>query len=278
MRFVTLVLFLLATFSPAQQKEGNRMSPAQVVDNVKHKNWGMVEQPGNVGPDAGPALLPLLDDPDSQVRQLTVTCLNEAGGPAARQGLLKELKDRTETVRAAAARFLRAHYAPPDLPAIVDTMNTSPDEYVREQMALLLGESGDPSKIPALAAHIPAEKDEHARRAASLAMARLGDPSAKSQLVARLQRDDPKERVAALRDLPYVNDISLLKHVIPLLDDTRPGLNVGPSHGPYWIHVCDVAVNIANQMLGGRFRFVERVKRYSPEEINEVKRVLSTIQ
>src|SRR5580692_5798765 len=107
------------------------MSPAQIVDNVKHKNWKMVAQPGNVGPDAGPALLPLLDDPDSQVRQLAVTCLNDAGGPAARQGLLKELQDRTETVRALAARFLRAHFTAADLPAITQVMTASPDDYIR---------------------------------------------------------------------------------------------------------------------------------------------------
>lgn len=254
------------------------MSPAQVVDYVKHKNWGVVAKPGIVGQDAGPALLPLLDDKDSQVRQLAVTCLDAAGGPAARQGLLKALRDPTETVRAAAARFLRAHYDAADLPAITHMMNTSPDEYVREQLALLLGESGDSSKISVLFPRLGSEKDQHARHAASLAMARLGDTGSRSQLIERLTKDEPAERVATLRDLPYVNDTGLLKHVVPLLDDMRPGLNVGPSHGPYFIRVCDVAVNIANQMLGGRFAWAQPVKRYSPQELNEAKSVLSAIR
>jgi len=73
------------------------MSPAQIVDYVRHKNWGVVAKPGIVGPDAGPALLQLLTDKDSQVRQLAVACLNAAGGPAASQGLLHELRDPTET-------------------------------------------------------------------------------------------------------------------------------------------------------------------------------------
>ena len=205
-------------------------------------------------------------------------CLNEAGGPAARQGLLKELTDRTETVRAAAARYLRAHYDKADLPAIVNMMNSSADEYIREQLALLLGESGDPSKIPVLATRKQLEKDQFARHADSLAMARLGDAGAKAELVQRLSLPEAKERVAALRDLPYVNDIGLLKHAIPLLDDTRDGLNVGPSHGPYFIRVCDVAVNIANQMLGNRFPWADPKKRYSPEELNEVRSVLSAIR
>ncbi len=273
------ILALIAVQLPArQERERGRMSPAQVVDYVKHKNWSVVAKPGTVGPDAGPALLPLLDDRDSQVRELAVTCLNAAGGPAAREGLLKELHDPTETVRAAAARFLRAHYTVADLPAIASVMDRSPDEYVREQLALLLGESGDVSQIQVLAARWRTEKDEHARHADSLAMARLGDPASRSQLSQRLTREQPEERVAALRDLPYVNDIGLLRHVVPLLDDTRPGLNVGPSHGPYFIRVCDVAVNIANQMLGGRFHWAEPVKRYSPQELSEARSVLSAIR
>jgi len=254
------------------------MSPAEVVDYVKQKNWGAVTKPGTVGPESGPALLQLLNDKDSQVRQLAVVCLNAAGGPAAREGLLKELRDPTETVRAAAARFLRARYSAADLPAITNVMNTSADEYVREQLGLLLGESGDATKIPVLAARMRTEKDEHARHADSLAMARLGDADSRSQLIQRLTHEQPAERIAGLRDLPYVNDVGLLKQVVPLLDDTRPGLNVGPSHGPYFIRVCDVAVNIANQMLGGRFSWAEPVKRYSPLELSEAKSVLSAIR
>jgi len=39
-----------------------------------------------------------------------------------------------------------------------------------------------------------------------------------------------------------------------------------------------VAVNIANPMLGGRFPWAEPVKRYSPQELNEAKSVLSAIR
>lgn len=258
--------------------QGERMTPSQVVERVKQKDWGLVEQPGIVRPDAGNALLPLLDDRDPQVRALTVACLNVAGGAAARQGLIKALHDRIETVRAAAARYLQVHYAKEDLPIIQREITTSPDEYVREQLTLLLGKTGETSNIKFLVAHIAGEKDEHARHAASLALARLGDSSNLKLLTERLQQDDPSERVNALKDLPYVNNRSLLQHVVPLLDDTRPGLNVGPSHGRYFIRVCDVAVNIANEMLGQPFPWVEPVKRYSPQELSQAKSVISAVR
>ncbi len=280
------IMFLLVAPMPPLQwnsathkaSQGGKMSSSQVVERVRQKDWGVVEQPAIVGADAGVALLPLLEDPDPQVRALTVACLNAAGGPAARQGLIKALHDRIETVRAAAARYLHAHYAKEDIPVIQRELTSSHDEYVREQLALLLGKTGDESNVKLLLARIPVEKDEHARHAASLALARLGETANRQQLIERLQRDDPRERVNALKDLPYVNDRSLLAHVVLLLDDTRPGLNVGPSHGRYFIRVCDVAVNIANEMLGQPFLWVEPVKRYSPQELSQAKSLIGAVR
>jgi HEAT repeats len=278
-----IMLLLVAALPPQPNAatpkafQGDKMTPSQIVERVKQKDWGVLEQPGIVGADAGPALLPLLGDSDPQVRALAVACLNAAGGAAARQGLIKALHDRIETVRAAAARYLHEHYAKEDIPVIQRELTASPDEYVREQLALLLGKTGDDSNIKLLLARIPVEKDEHARHAASLALARLGEATHRHHLIERLKQDDPKERVNALKDLPYVNDRSLLAHVIPLLDDTRPGLNVGPAHGRYFLRVCDVAVNVANEMLDKPFPWVEPVKRYSPEQLSEAKAALAAV-
>jgi hypothetical protein len=260
----------------AQPQTGGKMTPSQVIQHVKQKDWDIAEQPGTVGADAGPALLSLLDDPDSQVRQLALTCLDRAGGPSAKQGLLEALHDRTDTLRAAAARLLQGHFTAADVPVLQQELRNASDEYVREQIALLLGVLGtDP---PFLESQMAKEKDEHARHAMSLALARLGEPAARRAITGRLEQKDPLERVSALRDLPYVNDHRLLVHVVPLLDDTRPSLNVGPSHGRFMLRVCDVAVNIANQMLGGPFPWAQPVKRYSPQELQQVKSVLASLQ
>lgn len=284
MRPLLAVLFLMATALPLQQRAatpkrllGDKMTPSQVVERVKQKDWGVLARPGIVGPDSGPALLPLLKDPDALVRALAVDCLNAAGGAAARQGLIKALHDHTETVRAAAARYLHAHYTKEDIPVIQRELASSRDEYIREQLALLLGKTGDTANVKLLLERMQVEKDEHARHSAALALARLGEATYRQQLVGRLQQSDPNERVKALQDLPYVNDRRLLTHVVALLDDTRPGLNVGPSHGPYFIRVCDVAVNVANEILGKPFPWVEPIKRYSPQELSEAKRVLSAV-
>jgi len=249
------------------------MTPSQVAEHVKQKDWNIVERPGIVGADAGPELVPLLNDPDPQVRQLAVTCLDQAGGASAKEGLLKALHDRTDTVRAAAARFLKNHFGAADVPALERELSHSRDEFVREQIALLLGKVS--ADAPFLQSTMATEPDEHARHAMSLALARLGDPGQRHELLQRLQQDQPAGRVSALRDLPYVNDRTLLPHLVPLLDDMRPGLNVGPSHGPFMLRVCDVTVNVANEMLGGLFPWVQPVKHYSAAELQQVKAVLA---
>lgn len=255
------------------------MPPSQIVEYVKHKKWGLVEKPGLVGPDSVPALLPLLSDPDPQVRELTVHCLDLAGGPEAAQGLLKALNDRIETVGAAAVRGLAKHYTAEQIPAIRVQLGSNPNEYVREQLALLLGKTEDSSNLPFLSARRPVEKDEHARHAMALAMARLGDTASKDELRARLlQNESVPERVAALRDLPYVNDRSLLAEALPLLDDERPGLNVGPSHGPYFIRVCDVVVLVMGEMLGRVISFDLGRRRFTPEELAQARHVLSQMR
>lgn len=188
------------------------------------------------------------------------------------------MRDKTETVSGLAARFLRKHYAPEDLPAIQAELESSRDEYVREQICLLLGETGDQGKIAILKSRLSGEKDENALHAASLALARLGDSTARQEVIARLHQWETKERVNALKDLPYVSDRSLLRQILPLLDDTCDAINMGRSHGPsYFLRVCDVAINVANEMLGGGFAWAQPIKRYSPQEIEQAKAVLVSL-
>jgi hypothetical protein len=158
-------------------------------------------------------------------------------------------------------------------------LSRNSNEYVREQLALILGKTNDPSNIPILGARRPMERDEHARHALGLAMARLGDPASKQEVRGHLlQTANVAERVTALRDLPYVNDRGLLRDAVTLLGDERPGLNIGPSHGPYFIRICDVVVIVAAEMLGDVFGFDTSPRRFTPEELARVRGVLSQLQ
>lgn len=248
------------------------MTPDEIAENIQRRNWDLVAQPGQVGADAVPVLLPLLEDRDSQVRELTIAALDLAGGPAAAQGLLQALDDPVETTSAAAVRALGRHYTPVQIPAMRDRLVGHPSAYVRAELALIFGRTGDAADLPVLAGQQQADRDEHVRHAVSLALARLGDALARSALLADLlESDKVGRRVRALLDLPYVNDPALLPAAAPLLDDLRPGLNIGPSHGPYFMRVCDVAVLIASRMIESLFPFETGRRRYTDEELELAK-------
>ena len=254
------------------------MPPQEVVAHVKRKDWKVIDIPGQVGPDAGAALLPLLDDPDLKVRELAVYCLDQSGGKAAGQGLLKALRDPSETVRDAALRFLERHVTLEDVPALEAEVQKNPDAYVREKVGLLLGKSRQASAIPPLKAQYVREPNVRARRALSLALARLGDPTGRQAVLDRLNDKDPGQVAQAVTDLIYVDNPKLLVYTAPLLDDTRQGKNVGPSHGPIIKRVCDVVVETMDVMLNHPFSFrIELAHQYSPAELGEAKVVLGRL-
>jgi len=273
---ILLAMLVVGGWAVSQaQRKKERMTAAEVVEHVKRKDWDIVEEPGHFGPEVVAALAPLLKDRDKQVRELTVHCIGMAGGAGANQALLQALNDPIETVSAAAVRELAKHYAAADIPAMRKQMVGNSNEYVREQLALILGKTDDKSHVPVLEARQHEEPSEEARHAIVLALARLGEEASRAQIRERLlQLTDARLRVRALQDLPYVNDRGLLRDALPLLDDERLGLNVGPSHGPYWIRVCDVVVIVMDEMLQHPFSFPVGRRKYQVEELNEAKRVL----
>jgi hypothetical protein len=178
-------------------------------------------------------------------------------------------------VRAAAVRFLGTHHAAEDLPVLIGNVRRNADEYVREHVALIIGKIGNSASVGPLQQALQTEPEVHARHAISLALARLGDEPSRTALLARLHTDDIQERVSALQDLLYLEDQRLASEVLPLLDDMRDAKNVAPSHGSYWIRVCDVALNTLDELLGHPFPFpVSRAQRYTPEQLAQAKSIV----
>ena len=251
------------------------MQTEELLQRIRRKDWNVLEPPIRVPTNAAPAVAPLLADSDNEIRELAVAVIDKMADPDAKQALFKALADKNEVVRGSAARFLHQHCTAKDADALVAHLRAHPDEYVREQIALLLGKLGEPAVKRPLEERFLIEEWPHAKQAMTLALTRLGDPDHRKAYIVRLNQQDPKARVAAVEDLLYIQDKTFAKEVKPLLDDEREGKNVGPSHGPYWIRVCDVAINVLDQVLGHPFPFeVKRVKRYSAQELSQAKRII----
>jgi len=151
------------------------------------------------------------------------------------------------------------------------------DEYVREHAALMIGKIGDTKAIPILHECLREERIDYTRHALTLALARLGDPQGQAEFLGKLKDPVPARVAGALEDFAYVNDLRLVKDIHPLLADPRNAVNIGMSHSPIYVRVCDVAVSVLDRVLNHPFSFPgSPARRYSETEIAEARRLLDS--
>lgn len=255
------------------------MSAQQVVEHILQKDWDMVETPDAISEEAGPQIIPLLDNDDAQVRELAIYSLNAAGGQAAKDGMLKGLSDSDDMVRSAACKSLLYNYDAKYLPEYVAYLKSDEDEFVREHVALVIGKIGSPKAIESIKEQMNVEKDTDAKHAMAIALARMKDSTGTKEFLGRLSSNEPMTRVTALEDYLYIRDRSLLPEIAKLLSDTRDAKNMAPGGHAYFIRVCDVAVNTLDLVLGHPFPFaIDSLRRYTDNELYEAQRVLAGIK
>lgn len=255
------------------------MNIDQLVSRIEQRDWTVLDDQGQL-PDAGVApLTELARHSDTEVRELALYVLDVLGGLAANQVFLEHLHDPNEMIRLRACELLSKRSEQLDLTSLQVELRLNPDGDIRDRIARLLGEKGDGNTLGQLRILLNFEPDVDVQHSIRLAMARLGDREQYPAIVEVLKRDNPKMRAEALSDLEYVHSRSLLKDAVFMLDDTRDARNIGLSHSPEYVRVCDVAVNIFDRLLAHTFKFsIDKLpRRYTPNEIQEVRQVVSRI-
>ena len=160
-------------------------------------------------PDAVPALLEVLQSSktDGQrywaVRILGASTDSETTGP-----LIAALQDRSEKVRAEAARSLGRLKARPAIHSLTETLLRDPLAPVREEAARALGEIGDEQALEALKQAL-GELPYEVRAGALTAMEKMGDEAVPLFLQA-LDEDDELTRTQAATALERSGYVSTL--------------------------------------------------------------------
>lgn len=98
------------------------------------------------------ALVAALADKDAEVRSAVVVALAEHADDSAIAPLTRALTDKSDFVRAHAARALgvNGHAAAPGVPALIERLTSDKDLEVKRQAAAALGLIGDRAALPAL--------------------------------------------------------------------------------------------------------------------------------
>lgn len=276
LRRCKLTILCLALAIGAWHGEGAAV-PDDLIIRVEQKDWDVLDAMRNAGPDTIEALERLADSSDQEVRELVLWCFDEVGGEKARSVFLRALHDKNEDIRDRAIAFLHHHHGVSDLPILLREVGRHSDDYIREQAALIVGKIGESSSILALQRTDGPTQHRQVSRAIQLAMARLGDEQSRAVFFKDLESSQVKTLLQALKDFEYIRAPREAHRLAPALDDTRDAVNVGPSHQPYVIRVCDVTVNALDIVLRHPFPFqAGESRRYLNEELQVARELLRT--
>lgn len=237
---------LEAQFTLAERKAQKELEAAALADKSLlarlHGIWGL-GQIGRKTPEAVKPLVALLDDPEIEVRANAAKVIGEARYEAAREKLLKLLKDDSSRVRFHAASALGRVGTIDVIPALFDVLakNKDGDEYLRHGVIVAL--ANIKNSAPALA-----KATDHAspsvRLGAVLALRKLEHAD-----VSKFLNDaDPKivlEAARAVYDTPIPTALPLLA---TLLDRPLPDTKALPANQQEYLLRRAVA---AHYRLGG---------------------------
>lgn len=162
-------------------------------------------------------LLPLLDDPDPDVRQVTARALGRGGDASAAPALLGRLAaPRAVPARVVATAVLRLEAAAH--PALAAALRGT-DPLERETAAEIAGLSGALVCVPALVAGLTGDPSLEVRIRCARALGRLGPREAVDPLVAATADTEPESlRAVAARALGEVGDPRAVPRLSRLLD------------------------------------------------------------
>lgn len=247
-------------------------------ERVKNKDWSLTNEPAVLDVDEVLALLPLCDNADTDIRELTIYVIQAVNTSKARHCIIKALRDMDINVRSAASRFLMDNHHPEDIELLHLELQENSDDIVRESVMRVLGLIANPSSRDVIAQHMENEEYDHVKHAAHLALVRLKDPYHRQQYVDRLGNADPRNRVQALIEFGYIQDLDFLPQIMPLLSDEAKGKNIGPSKSKIWLRVCDVAVNVLDLVLRHPFAFeIDPQKNYLQQERIEAANIIRNL-
>ncbi len=210
---------------------------------LEQANWQAVDEARRLGLVCLPTLQKYAAHENYQIRQIALTCATQFADAQTADLLAMALIDANINVRITAANALAEKPYPASLVAgaVLEQLMTSPDEVVREQLALAAGYLPGEKTLEVLSKLL--NEEPQLATNARLALTRLGDAESRAQLLEQLNSQLARERYEVIESLQYVNDRTLVGTIKKFLRDTDPALMIGSKRAPRYRRVCDQAVD-----------------------------------
>jgi hypothetical protein len=259
------------------------MDTQDILRRIVGQDYTVQRDVQAAGPAVAPAIVPLLRDPDDDVRALAAHCLAFAGGPVAGHALVGAVSDPSLTVAGAALAGLAKLdlRAMPDVAlALLATLGSPLEPVLRRRIPLVLLQGRAALPAEALRPRIAPEADPLVREGLVLLLGLLGDKAARKETADRVlhANGDDMRRWTQVLELVEAAAGPALWLVRPLrawLDDEEPAKRIGVDgipNVPQAIRACEVAVNLLVRWTAVRPSFTPSLfALYTPEQRAEVR-------
>ena len=226
-------------------------------------------------------MIKLSEDARGATRSIAIGCLDDIkNNPEVTRIMMKSFNDPVQDIRQTAASYFYFYGKPENVPQLIPNLN-NPDDIIRGEVALTLGNLKDPQALPALKERFKKEPALSVQKDIMLARAKLGDKEMKEKIVKQLSVNDSQIRFHTLEDLKYVDDKALAWYFLPALDDKGNTYMISDLGREPVKHmfVCDLASDMVAAWYPGAFSFQANEHRnFSKAEIEQVKKFVSSLK
>lgn len=236
------------------EEEVQILDPPETLSPAQRTLWGLLSEGGppaedstaQLGVEAIPALDAALKSDSEDYHYNAVICTTFLPEPNRTEQLVRLLAHDSLDVQSEAMRALNQTYDPSARESMLSVLGSGREHAVRGKIALLLAKDRDPSLAEYIHRSRLKETDTEALHDFDLALARLGDLEARSRIAENLNNPIPKQRVEAIRDYLYIDNVSSLQDLRTLLHSTEPLMNSRPAHSniEVWLRSCDIAAEV----------------------------------
>ncbi|CAN5157099.1 hypothetical protein BH11MYX1_BH11MYX1_01920 [soil metagenome] len=248
--------------------------PNPLNELLDQANLDSVAEAKRQGPSALPIIEGFLKHEDFRVRELAVESAGAIGGAEVSATLAAGLDDSNINVRLAAARELARQPYPGAARAVLERIQTSPDETVREYLVEAAGFLPGEKTVAVLRplAKATASEKDFIGNSAIYALAKLKDSYGHEVVAKRLASSaSAYTRYQALERLCYVADPTFASAAVRLLSDKTDAIRVGSVRRPQMRRVADAAVDALACLMKLTLPFHQSDGAYTDHELSLVR-------
>jgi HEAT repeat protein len=248
------------------------MTPETLTAQVQSGASDAIATASKMGASAVPTLKKLLEDPDPDVRLMTIRCFDAVGGDDAIEAGVRSLLDEDSQVASRAAVLLHNHPPRGQGAKLFAAFNHSTEVAVRVEIPKIAGRIGDENDIRLWTTALPLVKEPEVRDGVQIGLAKMGHEPSRDWFKLQLAAADGPPALPWLEAAEYMADPWVVPTLAKLLDKRSEVYTAAADFEPVQVRVCDIAAYVIFTITKHKVEFRVSKRRYLETEIDEARK------